>query len=213
MARVPLSQERVLRAAVEFADEHGIAALSMRKLGQRLGVEAMSLYNHVSNKDAILEGMVEVVMAEVSLPTRDGEWRGAMRARAESLHAMLLRHPWATMVLMASANPGPVMLAHVDATLGLLRHAGFSVPLADHAWNAVDSYIYGYTLQQLSFPFAQEDYAKVAADSLPHIPRDVLPHLVELTESIIAGHHSGVHTLGFGFDLLVDGLERLRVAG
>jgi AcrR family transcriptional regulator len=138
----------------------GLAALSMRKLAQALGVKAMSLYNHVANKDDIIDGMVELVVAEIALPSLTVDWPTAMRQRATSAHAVLLRHPWATMALMSRVNVGPAMLRYIDATLGCLVEAGFSYPLADYAWNAIDSHIYGFTLQALNFPFEADEYAK-----------------------------------------------------
>lgn len=208
--RVRLSRERVLRAAIEYADAHGLDSLSMRKLGQELGVEAMSLYNHVANKDAILDGMVDAVVAEIELPEPGLDWQTAMRQRATSAHDMLLRHPWAAMLLMSRANVGPANLRYVDATIGVLRSAGFSIPLADHAWNAIDSFLYGFTLQELNFPFAPEEYGDVAADHLPDLPADELPHLTEMTISVMTGAHDGRHDFTFGLDLLLAGLEHLR---
>ena len=208
--RPNLTRDRVLNAAVTLADEAGIDALSMRKLGQTLGVEAMSLYKHVANKDAVLDGIVEIVAGEIELPKLDGDWREAMRRRATSAHGVLVRHPWATMLIVSRPNVGPVMLRYVDSTLGCLRQAGFSLALADHAWNAIDSYIYGFTLQELNFPFQPEEYAEVAEAYLPTIPAGDYPHLHALSEEVISGGHSGLHEFGFGLDLILDGLERLR---
>ncbi len=123
--RAPLTKERVLRTAVALADKIGIGSLSMRRLGQALGVEAMSLYKHVSNKEDILDGIVDLVVAEIDLPTVDDDWKSAIRRRATSAHAVLMRHPWVTMLLVSRANVGPAMLSYVDATIGCLREAGF----------------------------------------------------------------------------------------
>lgn len=208
--RVPLSKERVLTAAVALADEVGIEALSMRRLGERLGVEAMSLYKHVANKEDILDGIVDIVVGEISAPAIGGDWRAAMRQRAISAHAVLLRHPWATMLLVARANVGPAMLRYVDATIGCLRAAGFSYATADHAWNAIDSHVYGFTLQELNFPFEPEQYAAMAKTYLPQLPPDQFVHLRGLSQQVIDGEHDGLHDFEFGLDLLLDGLERLR---
>ena len=206
-SRIPLSKDRVLRVAIALADEGGIGSLSMRKLGQQLGVEAMSLYNHVANKDAILDGMVDVVVAEIDLPAEGADWKTAMRRRAISAHAILVRHPWASSLIVSRVNVGPAMLRYVDSTLGALREAGFSYALVDRAWNAMDSYIYGFTLQELNFPFQPEEYADVAADYRPQISADDYPYLAELTELVMGDQHDGVADFEFGLDLILDGLE------
>lgn len=206
--RQPVTRERVLRAGIAMADTEGLAALTMRALGEALGVQAMSLYNHVNDKEDILDGMVDLVVAEIDVPSRSGPWRDAMRTRALSAHAVLLRHPWACGLLMSRVNVGPWMLRYVDATIGCLQAAGFPLPLADHAWNALDSYIYGFTLQKLNFPFEAEEYAKVAAGYLPHLSAEQYPAMHALTTLVAAGRHDGLHDLEFGLELLLDGLER-----
>ena len=208
--RAPLSKDRVLHAALALADEIGIASLSMRKLGQVLGVEAMSLYKHVANKDDILDGIVDIVASEIDVPAIGGDWKMAMSRRATSAHEVLLRHPWATMLIVSRANVGPAMLRYVDATIGCLRDAGFSYVMADHAWNAIDSHVYGFTLQKLNFPFEPEEYAKVAKDYLPMIPAEQYPYLNGLSREVIGGRYDGLHEFEFGLDLILDGLERLR---
>jgi AcrR family transcriptional regulator len=212
-SRVSLSKQRVLQEAIKYADKHGIESLSMRKLGQLLGVEAMSLYNHVANKDEILDGIVDVVASEFGVPSVGGDWKTAMRQRAISAHQVLMRHPWATMLIVSRANTGPVILHYVDATIGCLVEAGFSYEMADHAWNAIDSYIYGFTLMKLNFPFAPEEYAEVAKAYLPQIPADQYPFLNGLSQEVIAGRYNGLHNLEFGLDLILDGLDRLRSSG
>ena len=210
--REPLSQEKVLDAALRMADEGGLDALSMRNLAQALKVEAMSLYNHVSNKERILDGLVERVVSEIQIPAIGGDWRAAMRSRALSAHAVLMRHRWATMLFVARLNVGPNMMRYVDATIGCLRAAGFSYPMADHAWTAIDAYTYGFTLQKLNFPLDPAEYASAAEHFLPLIPEGHLPHLVGMSKEVIAGRHDGVHHIELGLDLLLDGLERLRKA-
>ena len=205
--RTPLSRERVLQAALALADAEGIGSLTMRKLAQALRVEAMSLYNHVKNKDDILDGLVDIVASEIEVPTIGGDWKMAMRRRALSAHEVLLRHPWATMLLVSRANVGPASLRYVDATIGCLREAGFSYELADHAWNAVDSHIYGFTLQKLNFPFEPTEYAEVAEDFITTIPMDDYPHLDGMARHVIDGHYDGLHDLEFGLELILDGLE------
>jgi AcrR family transcriptional regulator len=196
---------------LRIADKEGLVALSMRKLAKELGVEAMSLYHHVKNKDEILDGLLEVVVSEIEVPTLGGDWREAMRRRARSAHKVLTAHPWATMLLMSRISIGPAMMRYIDATLGCLREAGFSFPIADYAWNAIDSYIYGYTMHQLNFPAEPDEYAATAAAFVPEIDAEAYPHLVGLSAEVIAGRHDGVHSLEFGLDLILDGLERLRL--
>ena len=151
-SRPPLTREKVLSTALRIADDGGIEALSMRKLARALKVEAMSLYNHVKGKEDILDGLVDRVASEIDVPRSDGDWREAMGVRALSAHAVLMRHPWATMLFVSRLNIGPHMLRYVDATIGCLRAAGFSYPMADHAWTALDAYIYGFSLQKRNFP-------------------------------------------------------------
>ena len=208
--QVPLSRERVLRAAIRMADEGGIESLSMRKLAQDLGVQAMSLYNHVANKDDILDGIVDIVTSEIEVPNLGVDWKIAMRRRATSAHEVLVRHPWATMAIVSRANVGPGMLRYVDATLGCLYEAGFSLEMADRVWNAIDSHIYGFTLQELNFPFEAAEYSEVAKTGLSLIPADKYPYLNRLTHYVIEGRYDGIHDFDFGLELLLNGLDKFR---
>jgi AcrR family transcriptional regulator len=210
--RPSLSNERVLQAAVILADEIGIESLSMRKLGQALGVEAMSLYRHVANKDAVLDGIVDIVASEIEVPSIGGDWKESMRRRATSTHRVLLRHPWATMLIVSRTNVGPAMLRYVDATIGCLREAGFSYEQADRAWNAIDNHVYGFTLQMLNFPFEPGEYADVAKQFLPMIPAEQYPYLRGLSQQVIDGHHDGLQDFTFGLELILDGLDKVREA-
>ncbi len=207
--RAPLTRDRVLHVAIDLADADGIAGLSMRKLAQLLGVEAMSLYNHVANKEDVLDAIVDIVVGEITVPTEGADWKQAMRLRAISAHQVLLRHPWAALLIVSRINVGPAMLRYIDATLGCLREAGFSYQMADHAWNAIDSHIYGFTLQQLHFPLAPSTYADAARGFLPMLPEDRFPHMRALTNQVINGEHDGLHSLEFGLQLILDGLEKL----
>jgi AcrR family transcriptional regulator len=209
-ARPPLTRAKVLSAALRMADKGGIASISMRKLAQSLKVEAMSLYNHVANKEEILDGLVELVATEIEVPPIGGDWRAAMRQRATSVHRVLMQHPWATMLFVARLNVGPNMLRYVDRTIGCLREAGFSYPLADHAWTAIDAYIYGFTLQKLNFPLDPSEYAPAAKQFLPLIPVEHFPYLHGMSQEVIEGRHDGLHQLGLGLELLLDGLETMR---
>jgi AcrR family transcriptional regulator len=207
---LPLNRERVLEAALLLADEEGIEALSMRKLADVLGVKAMSLYNHVANKDDLLDGIVDRVISEIEVPDLRLDWKTAMRRRANSAHEVLLRHPWATMPIVSRINVGSAMLRYIDATLGCLVEAGFSFEMADHAWNAIDSHIYGYTLQELNFPLQASDYPEVAASFMSMIPREQYPYMNQLSQRVIDGSYDGLHDFEFGLELILNGLDALR---
>jgi len=209
----PLSREQVLYAAIELADSSGIESLSMRKLGDSLHVKAMSLYNHVKDKGDVLDGIVDIVVSKIKMPEEKTDWKSALRERAVSAHEVLLNHPWAASLLMSRPNPGPSMLKYIDSTMGILRNAGFSIEVSDHAWNTLDSYIYGYTLQELNYPFDMAEIKKVAATYLPHLPTNEYPYMAELTEHIVSSSYKenyiGVHDYNFGLDLILNGLERI----
>ncbi|MCP2295957.1 transcriptional regulator, TetR family [Nocardia amikacinitolerans] len=207
--RARLTRERVLRTAVDMADEQGLDALSMRKLAQALGVEAMSLYNHVANKDDLLDGIADLVVAEMAVPEIGGDWKAALRTRAVSAHEVLRRHPWATGLIGSRVNVGPAMLRYIDATLGCLRAAGFTYQQADRAWNAMDAHIYGFTLRESTFPLDPSEYVAAATHFLPLIPESTHPHMNALTRLVIDGTHDGAADFEFGLDLILDGLERL----
>jgi AcrR family transcriptional regulator len=211
-ARAPLTKERVLAAALKVADKEGLEGLSMRTLAAALKVEAMSLYNHVEGKEAILDGLVDLVAGEIDVPRPGGDWKAAMRRRALSAHAVLLRHPWATMLFVSRLNIGPNMLRYVDATIGCLREAGFSYPLADHAWTALDAYIYGFTIQKRNFPLEPGQYPAAAKGFLHLIPVEQFPYLNGMSQEIIAGRHDGLHELEFGLELILAGISALRTA-
>ena len=211
--RAPLSRDQVLQAAVALADEGGVAALSMRKLGQVLGVEAMSLYNHVAGKADLLDGMIDVVFSEIGLPPAVGGWKSAMRARALSARAVLGRHRWAIGLMESRKSPGPATLRHHDAVLGCLRGAGFSVELTAHAYSLLDSYIYGFALQEASLPFGTpEETAQVTKDIAGQMPADEYPHLAELaTEHVMQPGYQYGSEFQIGLDLILDALERTAV--
>ena len=209
--RRPLSRDRVLRAAVALADRSGIEALTMRRLGQELGVEAMSLYKHVANKDDVLDGIVDLVVGDIEVPPTGTPWRTAMRARAVSAHDVLLAHPWAALQIMSRFSIGPGMTRYLDATLGRLREGGFSVEGALDAWHALDSHIYGFTLQELGLPFEVDEAPQVSADVLGTLSAEQFPHVVEVITHVM--QHGRVEDFDFGLELILDGLERTRVAG
>ena len=208
--RVRLNRDRVLRVAVGLADTGGIESLTMRKLGVELGVEAMSLYNHVANKADLLDGMIDVVFAEIDLPTGDSDWRVAMRRRATSAREVLARHRWATGLMESRTAPGPATLRHHDSVLGTLRRAGFSIELAAHAYSALDSYTYGFALQEPSLPFDQgDDTAKVAQAIMSRFASGEYPHLTEIAvDHVMQPGYSYGNEFAFGLELILDGLDR-----
>ncbi|MEW2636470.1 TetR/AcrR family transcriptional regulator [Streptomyces sp. NPDC048389] len=208
-ARAPLSRERVIRAAMAVADEKGAAALTMRAVAEPLGVEAMSLYHHVSGREDVLDGMVDAVFGEIDLPPRDTDWKSAMRDRAASARAVLRRHPWAVALMDSRSRPGPATLRHHDAVIGALRAGGFSVPMAAHAFSLIDSYLYGFVLQEVSLPFSgSAELDEVAGAILRDMPADAYPHLTELvTEHALKPGYDYAEEFTFGLTLILDALR------
>jgi AcrR family transcriptional regulator len=209
-SRIPLSRQRALQAAVALADSEGIGSLTMRRLAQELGVEAMSLYHHVTNKDDILDGMVDIVFGEIGMPSGGTDWKTAMRRRAHSARAVLSRHPWAISLMESRTTPGPATLRHHDAVIGCLRQAGFSIEMTAHAYSLLDSYIYGFAHQQTNLPFDTEEETRELADAiLRQLPADEYPHFVELTvEHVLQPGYDYGNEFEFGLELILDGLER-----
>ena len=210
--RAPLDRPRVVDAAVALADAGGLAALSMRRLADALRVEAMSLYHHVAGKEEVLDGMVDAVFAEIALPSPGQGWRAAMRDRARSARAALSRHPWAIGLLDSRPHPGPATLRHHDAVVGALRKAGFSVAMAAHAFSVIDSYLYGFTLQELSLPFrGREELEEVTGAIMRRIPAGEHPHLAELArELVMKPGYAYACEFEYGLELVLEGLERRR---
>jgi AcrR family transcriptional regulator len=208
--RGPLTRERVLLTGLALADEHGLDWLSMRKLGQALGVEAMSLYHHVANKEDLIDGMIDLVFAEIELPSSDDDWKTAMRARARSARRVLSRHRWATGLLESRSTPGAANLRHHDAVIGCLRRAGFPIALVAHAYSALDSYIYGFAMQEPALPFeTPEQTAELADAIMARFPVGEFPHLAELMfEHVLQPGYDYAEEFEFGLDLLLDGIER-----
>ena len=215
--RTPLSRERVLRTAIALADERGLGDLSMRKLGQELGVEAMSLYNHVANKDDLLDGMIDIVFSEIDPPAAGGDWKAELRKRAVSTRAALLRHRWAVGEMEGRSDHGPSNLKVHDAVLGCLRAAGFSIEMTVHGMSVQDAYIYGFALQQTDMtPETPEDFAAVAQQQMVDYAAALAdyPNLVEVVGGHVAeaGYDYDAEFL-FGLDVILDGLERLLPQG
>ena len=208
--RVPLSRERVLLGAIAVADAGGVASLTIRSLAQHLGVKPMALYHHVANKDAILDGIVDLVFDEIEQPSVDGEWQSEMVRRANSARRALRRHSWAIGLMESRKNPGPATLRHHDAVLGALRRAGFSVAMTAHAYALLDSYIYGFALQEASLPFdGPESVAGVAEPMMQEFRAGEYPHLVEMaTEYVLQPGYSFANEFQYGLDVILDALTR-----
>ena len=209
--RKPLSRARVLQAAVALADEAGLEAFSMRGLAQELGVVPMALYKHVTNRDALLDDMVDIVFSEIELPSGDLDWRSAMRRRAISTRAALKRHPWA-IGTMESRHPGPANLRNHNAVMGCLREAGFSFELAIHAYSTQDAYIYGFALQERDLGFETPESAGEAAQTRAETIGALVdyPYLAEVVMKLRESGYDNTVEFAWGLDLILDGLEQLR---
>ena len=204
----------MLRAAIALADQAGFGSLTMRKLAKELGVEAMSLYNHVANKDDLLDGMVDIVFGEIEPPSTDVDWKTAMRRRAISTREALARHRWANGLMESRATPGPASLRLHNAVLGCLREAGFSIEMTIQAYSVQDAYIYGFALQEKTVPFATAEESAAVAEMQMQQYQAVLaqyPYLAEVVGGHVAkaGYNFETAFL-FGLDLILDGLDTLR---
>jgi AcrR family transcriptional regulator len=209
--RTPLNRDRVLEAGVVLAHAEGIGAMSMRRLGRELGVEAMSLYNHVRNKDDLLDGMLDRVAGEIELPDGDPDWRHHARRRAISAHTMLMRHPWAAALWTARLSLGPARMRYMDSALRSLREAGFSPGLLDRTYHTIENHIVGHALQALGFPLDQDEMAAVGESFLRAFPSADYPDLAAHIRHHLE-HPAEGDEFEFGLDLILDGLERLRGA-
>ena len=206
--RAPLSRERVLRGAVAVADASGIAALTIRSLASELGVRPMSVYHYVASKDEILDGIVDLVFSEIGLPGADGDWQSQMRRRASSTRQALRRHPWAIGLLESRANPGPATLRHHDATLAVLRAAGFSVAMTAHAYALLDSYVYGFALQEAALPFSPQAVTGAAGAFAQHLAGEY-PHLAEMAaEHVLRPGYDFGGEFEIGLSVILDALTR-----
>jgi AcrR family transcriptional regulator len=210
---IPLSRDRILRAAVAVADRGGFESLSMRNLAQELGTAPMSLYRHVANKDDLLDGMIDIVFSEIEVPSGGG-WRVAMRERAMSTRKALRRHPWAIGLMESSSRPGPANLAQHNATLACLRtDAGLSFPMAIHAYSLMDSYIHGFALQEKTLPGdipAEAEARKEAVTDDNGAFAAEFPYLAELVVELRKANYVFADEFEYGLDLILDGIEQLR---
>ncbi len=207
--RVPLSRDRVLRAAISIADEGGLEALSMRKLAQDLGVEAMSVYYYVANKDEILDGILNSVISEFELAIGRPDWKAAIRRSALSAHDVLMRHPWACNLMMSVRRVAPARLRYMESLLRCLREAGFSANMTHHAYHALDSHIIGSTLWEAGYS-SNQDLGVVAEKFIARTLREY-PYLAEhAQEHMTRSKRRDVPEFEFGLDLILDGLEKIR---
>lgn len=204
-----LSRNKIVAEAITIADKVGLSNLSMRKLADKLDVEAMSLYHHIKNKKELIAEMVDVIVP--SIPTLDTcvDWKDALRKRADMMRATLIQHPWAALEFVAGINVGPNMMRYVDTTIGYFLSAGFSYKLTDQAWNTIDSYIYGYNLQSQNYPLQPSEFKAAAKQYLPGIPKETYPNLHNMGLSIIKGTHDGIQDFHFGLELILESLDRL----
>jgi AcrR family transcriptional regulator len=206
-----LSRDRILASALRLADRDGLEAVTMRRLGQALGVEAMSLYKHVANKDAILDGLLERVLTEVQLPQPGGDWEAELRHAAVSLHEALTRHSWACRLVMAPASSPNALgarIRYIEALLSTLREAGFTPTQAYYGYHALDSHAVGFTMWELGHAVPD---AAVVEDVMRQIERGAYPYLVEHAHEHDANHPTT--SFEFGLDLIFNGLRQLRESG
>jgi AcrR family transcriptional regulator len=209
-SRDTLNRERVVRAAMDLADEHGIESVTMRELGRRLGVEAASLYNHVAGKDDLLSGMTDLAAAEIELPSGDVEWMEAMRRRAVSARGVFLQHRWAAALMDSREWSGPHSLSYADHVLGTLIQAGFSPVIASWAFIVLDSYIYGFERQRSNFSQTDDvDTIEIAQEVLASIPEGGYPSLAAVTMEYAEKPYDEDAAFDFGLGLILDSLQRL----
>lgn len=207
--RIPLRRDRVLRAAIALADAGGLETLTMRKLGQELEVGPMALYRHVANKDDMVDGIVDLVYAEMDLPPVGADWKAAMRVRAISLRDALLRHRWAIGLMESRTNPGPANLQHHDAVIGSLRAGGFDMVRVAHAYSLLDAYIYGFALTKMNLPFeSTDDIVELSQSMLQPFPLNAYPNLSDfITEHAMKPGYDFANEFEYGLDLILDAIE------
>jgi AcrR family transcriptional regulator len=209
-AQPQLSRELVLRGAMAIADEGGIGSMTIRSLAQRLNVKPMSVYYYVANKDDILDAIVDLVFSEIELPDPSGHWRTELLKRADSARAALRAHPWAIGLMESRTSPGPATLRHHDAVIATLRGAGFTEALTAHAYALLDSYIYGFALQEAGLPFHGTDtLADVAEPIIAEFSTGDYPHLVQMaTNYYMRPGYNFSDEFAWGLELICDGLEQ-----
>lgn len=209
-----LSRQRVVAEAIRLADRGGVDGLSMRRLAGALGAGAMSLYHYVASKEELLDAMIDIVFEEIELPPEETDWQSAMRRQSESARQVLARHPWAIGLMDSRTSPGPAHLRHREAVTACLRRAGFTVLMATHANWLLDSYVYGFVLQEASLPFdTAGELADLVEDVyLPRLPPDEFPYLNESAAELVAAGYDPAEEFMFGLDLILAALEPLRAS-
>lgn len=208
--REPLSRQRVIEGAVQVADAGGLAAVSMRNVGKALGVEAMSLYHHIPNKDTLLDELVEWIFSHMELPGLDDPWRPAMVMRAASSREVLAAHPWALGLIESRATPMPAVLRHHDTVLGNLRRNGFSLDLASHAFSVIDAYVFGFVMTEANLPFDARSGADAAAFATGfEVAAEEYPYLAEMIQEKVAqSSYMFADEFAYGLDVILAELER-----
>jgi AcrR family transcriptional regulator len=207
--RAPLTRDRIVRAALEIADEQGVDAVTMRRVGHELGFEAMSLYRHVAGKDDLLNGMLDVVLAEWEVPADDEDWAPAVRSSALSVHAALRRHPWAARLLMSGSHLRPARLDYMDRLLGTLRRGGFDLDTTYHVYHLLDGHIFGFSLWEIAYTTGAAADDELVAKFVASVPWEEYPHLTEHRDQHMTdGEHREVSAFEVGLDLILDGLRR-----
>lgn len=209
-----LSKQRLVVEAICLADREGVDGLSMRRLAGALGVGAMSLYHYVASKEELLDAMIDIIYEEIEPPPEETDWQSAMRRRAVSARQVLVRHPWAISLLESRTSPGPANLRHHEAVFACLRRAGFPILMATHANWLLDSYVFGFALQEASLPFdtADELTDMITDVYLQQLPPDEFPYLNESAAALVAAGYDPAEEFIFGLDLILAALEPLRVS-
>jgi AcrR family transcriptional regulator len=212
-SRPPLSRERIVRAALELADEEGIECVTMRRLGRELGFEAMSLYNYVAGKDDVLDGILDLVLADSEPPSAAGDWVAAVRSSAISVHDALRRHSWASGLVLSPTRLRPARLRYMDSLLRRLREAGFSADTTYHVYHVLDAHIFGFSLWEASHSYTPAEVTRLAEMFARAITIDDYPYLQEHgRQHVTEGPHRDVSAFELGLDLILEGLERMRAA-
>ena len=210
--RAPVNRERTLEVALADADTEGIEAVTMRRVARELGVEAASLYHHVEGKEQILDGLIDIIAAEIELPKPSADWRSSVSQRAHHTRAGLLRHSWAVSLMASRTTPGPATLRLLESGIRCFREGGFSVPMAAHAISTVDSYVHGFVLQEVNLPFRNEsELAAMTAAIMETFPASEFPYLFEMTvEHVLQPGYDYGKEFDSGLTAVLNGVAALR---
>jgi AcrR family transcriptional regulator len=209
--KAPLSKSRIVQAAVALADAGGFESFSMRRLALELDAAPMSLYRHLANKDELLDGMIDVVFSEMYSPAIGGAWKPELRRRGMAAREALRRHPWAVGLMETRITPGPASAEHHNAMMGCLREGGFPFRDAVHAYNVLDTYTYGFALQEKTIPFETPEQSVEMAEITVGERGSEYPYLAEVVrEFATSGGYDYAEEFEFGLDLILDGLERFK---